>query len=60
MAKEYYRNRQSEIRDEAIDFQNWLSENEISWGGLFEAQCYFEEMGKRYGLLREFHENGIC
>lgn len=32
----------------------------MSWGELAEAQSYFEKLGKRYGLLAEFKENGLC
>ena len=31
-----------------------------SWGEVAEWQSKFEKLGKRYGLLREFRENGIC
>ena len=60
MAKvSYYQLRQSQLRDEAIDWQEWESNNPVSWGGVAIAQEYFERLGKRYGLLREFRENGI-
>lgn len=49
----------NKIRDIAIEWQLYLSENAISWGGLQIAQTYFEKVGKRYGLLTEFRENGI-
>lgn len=55
----YYRLRQSQLRDEAIDWQEWECGNPVSWGGIMIAQEYFERLGKRYGLIREFRENGI-
>ena len=33
--------------------------DEIAKLGEFYAKAYFEKMGKRYGLLAEFRENGI-
>lgn len=46
------------IRLEAINFQKTFCINP-SYSELVEAQAYFEKQGKRYGLLREFRENGI-
>lgn len=47
-------------RQKAIDWQADFSNNNYSWGELTEWAAYFEKLGKRYGLLREFRENGIC
>lgn len=33
---------------------------QIIEGELYHIQNFFETMGKRYGLLREFRENCIC
>ena len=54
-----YAEKKAELIDKAIEFQR------IDEGGLYmseyaEIQEYFECYGKRYGLLREFKENGIC
>lgn len=54
-----YLERKNNLRDIAIDF----SHNTIcglSFGELQHIQNFFETMGKRYGLSREFKENGIC
>ena len=40
----------------SLDFVN----HSYSWGELMEWQVYFEKLGRRYGLLAEFRENGIC
>ena len=32
----------------------------LSYAELAEAGKHFEKLGKRFGLLREFKENGIC
>ena len=29
------------------------------WSGIADITEYFTKLGKRYGLLREFRENGI-
>ena len=54
-----YAERRENVRETAIDFQA------ADCGGLCMsdmAQIYgwFEKMGKRYGLLKEFRENAIC
>ena len=41
---------------------NWQAEfavRDISWGELAEAVARFERLGRRYGLMREFRENGV-
>ena len=55
-----YQEKKEEIRREAIAWQESFRNNDYSYGALIVAQTYFEEMGKRYGLLQEFKENGIC
>ena len=54
-----YAERRENVRGAAIDFQA------ADCGGLYMsdmAQIYgwFEKMGKRYGLLKQFRENAIC
>ena len=54
-----YAERKENLRNIAIEF----SHNEIcglSYGELSFIQQFFEIMGRRYGLLREFRENAIC
>ena len=55
-----YQNMKNHIREQAIEFQNSFNEG-VSWSyaGLGMMYDYFLEMGRRYGLLREFRENGI-
>lgn len=55
-----YQQRKAEARDEAINWQAEFPDHNYSWGELAEWGAYFEEMGRRYGLLTEFRENGIC
>ena len=54
-----YATRKEKARQEAIDWQDWISENSVSYEGLAIATNYFEKLGRRYGLLREFRENAI-
>ena len=54
-----YTERKENLRDIAIDY----SCNQIgglSYGELYRIQNFFEKNGRRYGLLEEFRENGIC
>lgn len=53
----YYRRMQEKIREEAINFQ--CSEDDISYSELTEKLDYFYKYGKRFGLLREFYNEGI-
>ena len=55
-----YAERRESIRNAAIDFQAACSEYQFSYSELAVILPWFEKMGKRYGLLREFQENGIC
>lgn len=46
-------------RNYAIDWQNWVSEQNLSYGELADWSDYFYKLAKKYNLLREFKENGI-
>jgi hypothetical protein len=48
-----------EAREIAIDWQIWQSEQDLSYGEMAEFADYFKQVGKKFGLLREFKENGI-
>lgn len=60
MARMTYQQKKEQVRNEAIDWQDWLSENNVSYEGLAIASDYFEKQGRRYGLLQELRENAIC
>lgn len=55
-----YQKQKEKIRSEAIDWQNSFADTDHSWGEMSITQGYFERQGKRYGLMKEFRENGIC
>lgn len=56
----YYQKRKAEVREEAIYWQADFCNHNYSYGELACAEEHFRRLGKRYGLLREFKENGIC
>ena len=47
-------------REKAIAWQLENSNKCLSYGELADYADYFRKLGKRYGLLKEFRENGIC
>ena len=47
------------LRDFAIDWQLSFSRFIYYQNTLIDYQSFFEDYGKKYGLLREFRENGI-
>lgn len=55
-----YQKRKEAARQEAIDWQNAAAEVPLSYEILAITTAHFEKLGRRYGLLREFRENGIC
>ena len=55
-----YAERKESIRAAAIDYQNAWGDYSFSYSELFIIGDWFERMGRRYGLLREFRENAIC
>lgn len=54
-----YQQGKERARDCAIEWQLDFENHNYSYGELAEFGEYFRRLGKRYGLLREFHENGI-
>ena len=58
--KTTYARNKAVARQKAIDWQNDLFRDNRSYEELAEAAEHFEKLGKRYGLLKEFRENGIC
>ena len=54
-----YAERKEAARDEAIEWQYQASEENYSYGEYAFFADYFEKLGRRYGLLKEFRENGI-
>lgn len=55
-----YQERKELARQKAIEWQLDFSNNNYSYSELADFYSYFYKLGKRYGLLKEFKENGIC
>ena len=54
-----YQQAKERARQKAINTQQHFSENSYSMSDLSDFAAYFEKLGKRYGLVKEFKENGI-
>ena len=54
-----YQEQKERARQIAIDWQIESSEMNLSYGEYSEAGDYFNRLGKRYGLLREYRENAM-
>lgn len=54
-----YQKTKERVRDKAIEWQADFENHNYSYGELAAWNSYFEKLGKRYGLLAEFRENGI-
>ena len=54
-----YQREKQRARNKAVEWQNTFSEHSYSCGELAYWGDYFNRLGKRYGLTREFRENGI-
>jgi hypothetical protein len=48
-----------QARQIAIDWQSWASKQSLSYSELSQWQTYFETLAKKFGLKKEFKENGI-
>ncbi|MBR4856331.1 MAG: hypothetical protein IKU94_06865 [Bacteroidaceae bacterium] len=54
-----YQKGKEAAREKAIAWQYEAAEQSLSYGELAEASDYFTRLAKRFGLVREFRENGI-
>ena len=54
-----YQNYKEKTRQEAIDWQSDFCNHNYSWSELAEWSDYFAKKASRYGLVKEFKENGI-
>lgn len=53
-----YKEKKEAARNKAIEYSLNIYPG-LSWGECSEIQSYFENIGKRYGLLKEFRANAI-
>ena len=54
-----YQIKKAAARQEAIEWQADFCNHDYSWGECAEFWAYFEKLARRYGLVKEFRENGI-
>lgn len=54
-----YTERKSNIRDKAIEYSIEAVKLPWSYGELATIQSFFEKNARRYGLIKEFREEGI-
>lgn len=54
-----YQRGKEAARAAAQEWQARFGNCSMTWGELAEWQEYFARLGRKYGLLREFAENGI-
>ena len=54
-----YQQGKARARQKAIDFQIDSSEQNLSYGELSNILEKFVKLGRRYGLTKEFRENGV-
>lgn len=58
-----YNERKDSLRNIAIDFQyenDGETDYQLSMEKIGLVEDFFERMGRKYGLLREFRQNAIC
>ena len=58
-AKNKYQIGKEKARHEAIEYSNGFNEKPKYYSELADDARHFRKLGKRYGLIREFEENGI-
>jgi len=50
---------EEQAKNIAIDFQSWVSNQNLSWEEIINYNNYFEEIAEKFKLKNEFRENGI-
>lgn len=55
-----YQKGKAHAREMAVEFSLTFGERAWSYAELAEIGEKFSRLGRKFGLLREFHENGIC
>ena len=55
-----YEEKKQDARDEAVlMFSERMQGRQLYMSEVADITAYFKKLGKRYGLLKEFRENGI-
>jgi hypothetical protein len=50
---------ENEASDHAKEWQQWASDQDLSYGELAEWAAHFEAIALQFDLVAEFQENGI-
>lgn len=54
-----YKQLKANAIQKVMDWKNDYCNHDYSWGELAYWSDYFGKLAKRYGLIKEFRENGI-
>ena len=54
-----YQQKKEEARGEAVRWFYNITDKQLFMSEVADYEEYFKRLGKRYGLLKEFRENGI-
>lgn len=54
-----YQQQKEKARQEAKEYQHNFCDNNYTWQEVAGYSAYFSKLAKRYGLIKEFRENGI-
>ena len=54
-----YQKRKEDARQQALEWQANFAEIPQGWLDIMQAGEYFDKLARRYGLVKEFRENGI-
>lgn len=54
-----YQKAKENVRNKAVEWQLSFNDNNYSYDEISCYTAYFAALAKRYGLVREFKENGI-
>lgn len=49
----------AQARQYGIDYQNYASENDLSYGEILHFQNELKTLAEKFDLVEEFEENGI-
>lgn len=55
-----FADRRESVRETAVEWSNYGEAWPLTWNEINHISDWFYRMGKRYGLLTEFRENGLC
>lgn len=54
-----YQKNKTRARQIAQEWQSEANSRNDSYFDIWQSQTRFQKLGKRYGLLKEFRENGV-